>query len=250
MTFRPLIIAISLLFAIACESTPNSTTTQGREVSIAYLKSLCTGDHYRIVDDYTIRGTVVATDWLGELYNCAIMTDETGSLEFAIKSQNISEHLPIFADITIACNGLMLARIGGKVELGLPPTGEFPLDEISDDNFNRYINIVGINQEIEVATKQFSEITASDIGRLVRFDNVRILHEEPKLSWCNIIDGVPETTFRTLIDSNGDTFDMRILASCHYAKEEMPTQEISVIGVIDYSDNRYFLRIVNKAIIE
>lgn len=249
MIFR-LLIAFSLLFAVACESTTAPTPSRGGEVSIAYLKSLCTGDHYRVVSDYSVRGVVVATDWLGELHKSAIIIDKTSGLEFAIESHNINKQLPVFSEVTIFCNGLMLARIGGKIELGLPPTGDFPLDNIDDEKFGRYIRIEGINSDIVAPTKRFSEIGASDICGLVKFERVRVVLDEPKMRWCNFADGAPQTTFRTLVDSEGNSFDVRILPTCHYAGEEVPTNEISVIGVIDYSDNRYFLRIINKSIIE
>ncbi len=243
MTFRIFSI-ISLLF-IGC-SAPESTSTEPKEVSIAYLKSLCRGDHYRIVNDYTVRGVVVATDWLGEMNKSAVIVDSSGGLEFAIDSRHIYEHLPILSEIEILCNGLMLARIGGKIELGAPPTGAFPLDNIDDEMFERYIRVVGTCSDFVPQTKQFTEISAEDISSIVRFDNVRICEEEQGLSWCDIEDGKPITTYRTLIDNEGNTFAIRTLGTCHYAKEKMPTKEISVTGVIDYSDNRYFLRIVNK----
>ena len=245
-----LLTIFSMLCAVACEPSSNNAPSRSEEVSIAHLKSLCKGDHYRIVSDYTVRGIVVATDWLGELHNSAIIIDESGGLEIAIESQNISKQLPIFSEVKIACNGLMLARIGSKIELGLPPTGDFPIDNIDDEKFGRYVRIEGVNSDVVAPTKRFSEIGADDISRLVRFDNVRIVLDEPKMLWCNIVDDAPQTTFRTLVDSEGYTFDLRILSTCYYATEEVPTNEISVIGVIDYSDNRYFLRIINKSIIE
>ena len=245
MIFRILGIIYSLLLLISC-STTESATSQPKEVSIAYLKSLCQGDHYRIVNDYTVRGVVVATDWLGEMNKSAVIVDSSGGLEFAIDSRDINEHLPIYSEVEILCNGLMLARIGGKIELGAPPTGTFPLDNIGYEMFDRYIRVVGSCKDFVPVTKRFTDICADDISSIVRFDNVRICDEEHGLSWCNLENNKPVTTYRTLIDRDSNTFAVRTLGSCHYAAEKMPTKEISVVGVIDYSDNRYFLRIVNK----
>ena len=247
MILRRLIVIISALLLCAC--SPTSTPPQSGEVSIAYLKSLCKGEHFRISNNYTIRGVIAATDWLGELNKSAIIVDETGGLEFAIESYNIYDKLPIFSEVTINCNGLMLARIGSKIELGLPPTGDFPLDNIDDEMFDRYIRIIGSVTDFSAPTKQFSEISAEDIGNIVCFERVRICDEEQHLTWCDFEDGEPLTTIRTLVNREGERFEVRILATCHYAKEVMPIEEISVIGAIDYSDNRYFIRIVNKAFI-
>ena len=247
MISRLLIAIISLLLVCAC--SPTNSSPQSSEVSIAYLKSLCKGDHYRISSNYTIHGIVVATDWLGELNKSAIIVDETGGLEFAIESYNIEETLPIFSKVEISCNGMMLARIGSKIELGMPPSGDFPLDNIDDELFDRYIRIIDYNSNIDTPTKQFSEIGTQDIGNVVRFENVRFCDEELYLTWCDFEDGEALTTTRTLVNREGERFDVRILSTCHYAKEVMPIDEISVIGVIDYSDNRYFIRIINKAFI-
>ena len=70
------------------------------------------------------------------------------------------------------------------------------------------------------------------------------------MKWCDIDEnGEVITTDRTFVDSEGDTFTLRTLATCHYAEEVVPTTEIAVIGVIDYADNRHFLRVVNRWII-
>jgi hypothetical protein len=245
MILRILSIIFSLLLLIGC-STYESGTSQPKEVSIAHLKSLCRGDHYRIVNDYTVRGVVVATDWLGEMNKSAVIMDSSGSLEFAIDSRDINEHLPIYSEVEILCNGLMLARIGGKIELGAAPTGDFPLDNIDDEMFDRYIRVIGSCKDFAQTTKQFTDIGAEDISTLIRFENVRICDEEQGLTWCDLEGNKPVTTYRTLIDREGNTFAIRTLGTCHYATEKMPTKEISVVGIIDYSDNRYFLRIVNK----
>lgn len=249
MILRLLSIICSLVLLWGCSRHNGGETQQPNEVSIAYLKSLCTGDHYRIVNDYVVRGVVVATDWLGEMQNGVVMVDETGGLEITIDSRNISAHLPIYSEISILCNGLMLARVGGKIELGAPSVGDFPIDNIDDEMLGRYIRVTGVCEDYAPATKRFAEIGASDVGNLVRFDNVHICDEEQGLLWCDIVEGEAVTTYRTIVDSEGDRFAVRTLSTCHYAKERMPMKEISVVGVIDYSDNRYFLRIVNKWII-
>lgn len=252
MMFRLFIALVSAVLLSAC-STPSSDTSDEfapKEVSIAYLKSLCSGSHYRVVEDYIIRGVVVATDWLGEMNKSAVIVDESGGLEFAIDSRQIRNILPIYSKVSIYCNGLMLARIGGKIELGAPPTGEFPLDNIDDDMFNRYIRVEGVCEDFTPPTKLFTELNIGDIGRVIRFDNVRVCAEECGLAWCDTIENEAVTTFRTLVDMNNNSLAVRTLSTCHYACEAMPTKEISVVGVVDYSDNRYFLRIVNKWIIE
>ena len=242
-------IAIAIFSAVLLSACTDVAPTE-REVSIAYLKSLCSGNHYRIVDDYIIRGVVVATDWLGETNKSAVVVDESGGLEFAIDSRDISRRLPVYSRISIFCNGLMLSRIGGKIELGAPPTGDFPLGSINDEMFDRYIRIEGVEENFTAPTKLFSEISIGDIGNILRFDNLHIAEADGEVRWCDTLDGEVVTTYRTLIDKENNTLPLRTLSTCDYALERMPENEISAIGIIDYADDRYFLRIVNKMIIQ
>ena len=245
MILRLLTILFSLSLLLACHNDGEKHT---KEVSINHLKSLCVGEHHRIVEDISIRGIVVATDWLGELHKSAIIVDESDGLEFAIDIRNINEILPVNSEVTINCHGLMLARIGGNIKLGAPPTGDFPLDNIDENLFHSYIRIVGFNRQIEPTVKCIDELCAEDICTLLQIDNIRICNEEQGLTWCDMEEGEAITTVRTFVDSEGNTLAVQTLSTCHYADEVIPTNEISVVGVIDYSDNRPFLKIINRTI--
>ncbi len=246
MILRLLTILFSIVLLLACNG--NGEGKSAEVVSVSHLKSLCQGDHYRITEDISIRGIVVATDWLGEMNKSAIVIDESGGLEFAIDIRNINEYLPVNSEVAINCNGLMLARIGGNIKLGAPPTGDFPLDNIDETIFHSYIRIVELDRHIEPTVRRINDIGAEDICTLVQIDNIRICDEEQGLSWCEMEDGKAVTTLRTFVDREGYTLDIQTLSTCDYSADKIPTNEISVVGVIDYSDNRPFLKIVNGAI--
>lgn len=246
MTLRLHIATIfSLLTLISC--APNDETARSK-VSIAHLKSLCSGEHHRIVEDVSVRGVVVATDWLGELHNSIIIADESEGLEIAMEVSNLAHRLPIHTEVVVSCNGLMLARIGGKITLGAASSGEFPLANMSEEMFAKHISKVGVREDYAPTTKRFSEIGVSDIGNIYRFDNVQFDEAEGTL-WCDFEEGEAVTTYRTLTDAEGNAMPIQVLSTCDYAREKLPTKRVSVIGVIDYSDNRHFLRIVNKWVI-
>lgn len=249
MIYRLIIAVISLIALCGCEGGPIGGSSAG-EISIAHLKSLCKGDHYRISNDYTIKGVVAASDWIGELVKSVVVVDRSGGVEIAIDSRNIAERLPIQSEVEIFCNGLMLARIGGKVVLGAASTGDFPIADIDDDMLGRYIRVEGYCNGFVPLARTISEIGAADISTIVRFDGVRVCDEERGLAWCDKVDDRLVTTYRTFVDRSGAELTICTLPTCNYAAEQIPEKELSVAGVIDYSDNRYFLRIANKAIIE
>lgn len=249
MILRILAIYISLLSIASCYSIQNSPV-EGGDISIAHLKSLCRGESYRITNDYRIRGVVVANNWLGEFPQSIIVMDRSGGIEVAIEDAISDNPIKIYSEVEILCSGLMLARTGGKISLGASPTGDFPLDNIAEEMINRYIRTTGYCSDFAPSTKRISEITPSDISTLCLFRNIRLCQEERGLKWCDVVDEEVVTTYRSFVDEEGDTLTIRTLPSCVYAKEVIPTNEISVAGVVDYANNRYFLRIANKGFIE
>lgn len=255
MISRVLLMLISLFLFCGCANNSNgedngenrSEVTSGN-ITIAYLKSLCKGDHHRITNDYTLRGVIVANDWLGEFIKSIVVVDSSGGIEVAIESRNLSTILPVYSEVEIFCNGLMLARVGGKIELGEPSTGDFPIANIDEEMIGRYINIVGLHADYEPITKRFSEIGIADIGAFVSFENICICDEEYGLNWCDVVDDELVTTYRTFVDGEGNEFAIRTLPTCDYATKAIPTKTISVAGIIDYSNNRYYMRIANGLI--
>ena len=248
---RLLFVSAICLCISSCVPSPNRPEQESRRLTIEELKGLCEGSAYLISDDIYIEATVMGSDWLGELYKSAIVIDDTGGVELAIDSRNISKRLPVYSDVIINCNGLVLARMGGKIKLGVPPTGEYPVDNIVDESMDKFIHIVALNSDREVATKQFSDIGTEDIGNAVRFEGIRICDEEQGLNWCDRDEeGEQITTTRTLVDGRGERLEVRIISTCTYGKERIPLKEIAVIGTIDYADDHYFLRILNQSITE
>lgn len=245
---RVVTLLISLLL-VGCATPQSGYEGATKEVSIAYLKSLCSDSHYRIASDYRLTATVVANGWLGEFHKSVVVEDKTAGIEIAIDLHDTGDVLPIYSRVEVMCNGLMLARVGGKVELGVPSNGDFPIDNISVDRLGHHIRIVGVDENYEPVTRCFRDISVADISRAVYIKDVVVCAEELGLAWCDEVEGEVVTTDRTLVDVHGDTFVVRTLSTCDYALSEMPTKKFSVVGIVDYADDRYFLRIINHMII-
>ena len=249
MILRLLATLFNLFILLSCGG--NGDEGGSRKVSIAHLKSLCVGEHHRIAEDCFIEGVVVTGDQLGEFRNSIVVVDRSGGLEVAIDDANISARYPIYTQIRIDCNGLVLARIGGKIELGASSTGDFPIEGIGAEWLDSRIQKVGICEDFTPRVGRWSEIGEEDISTLLRFEGLRISAEEQGLKWCDTDEeGKRITTDRTFIDGEGVKLIVRTLGTARYADEAIPTNEIAVIGVVDYSDDHYYLRIANEWIIQ
>ena len=244
MILRLSLLLLSLFALCGCHNPAAEEPTF--DISIAELKALCEGSNHRITKSYRLRGTIVATDWCGELYKSIIVKDESGGIEILIDAHHIHTLLPTYSEVEVLCNGLMMARLGEKIELGAPSTSDFPLDHIAVEALSRHIHVTGPHGDYTPVTKRFDEIEAGDISNLIQFQRVRISDNELGLRWCDEVEEGFVTTFRTLVDDEGNTFAIRTLPTSSFAGQKLPENEISVIGAIDYADDRYFLTIVNE----
>lgn len=256
MTARLLIPLISLIATVACDASSsleypgNGNGGNPKEVSVAYLKSLCRSGVYDITEDLTISGTVMANDWLGEYYKSIVVLDDTGGIEIDIDLLSLYRTIPIYSRVTVFCNGMTLARIGGKTVLGAHPTGDFPVDGIDGDLISRYVRIdSGSGDDRKPAIRRFSDISATDIGAFVCFMDIEADLDCTNGKWCDTADGKYVTSTRYITSGDG-RFGIRTLGTCRYADETIPVGRFSVAGIIDYSGGEYYLRIVNHGIME
>ena len=255
MTARLLIPLISLIASFACDASSSLEYPENRygdntkTVSVAYLKSLCRSGVYDITEDFTISGTVIANDWLGEYYKSIVVLDDTGGIEIDIDLISIFRTIPVYSRVTVFCNGMTLGRVGGKTVLGSHPAGDFPVDGIDGSLISRYVRIDSESgDDRKPANRKFAEISIADIGALVCFTDIAADLDETNGKWCDIIDGKPVTTIRRITDNDGSKFGIRTLSTCRYADEAIPIGKFSVSGIIDYSGGEYYMRIVNHGI--
>ena len=233
----------------SCNPAPISFAPQSGEVSIAYMKSLCKNRMVEIHSDITISGVVVANDWIGEYYKSFVVMDETGGIQVALDMYDIYRHIPITSQVTIYCNGMTLGRVGGKIELGMSPTSDFIVDNIPADMLDRYIRVDGTTLEVEAVRRSvIGELSPRDITTIVQFDNIHI-SDKGCGTWCEMVDGVWVDTVRVIEDSVGGTLSVRIRGGCDYAGSYIPEGSFSIKGIVDYSADEYFLRIINRGVI-
>lgn len=248
ISFRTAIL-ISALWLLGCSPEPPAYGEYESGVSIAYLKSLCRGSSFDITDDITICGSVVANDRLGEFYKSIVIVDDSGGIEVAIDKQDIYLNLPLHSRITIFCSGLSLGRLGGKIELGAHPTGNYPVDGISADQFSHYFKTEAGGENTSPVERTIGSLTVADISSFVVFRNLH-LAGEPHDAWCATENGEWIDTTHTLEDASGATLSLRVNAECSYAGMPTPKGKFDIAGIVDYADGAYFLRISNYSVSE
>ena len=248
------IFSFSLLLCLllgACNEATSIDLEKEEEVSglcsIAYLKAQASNGERVIDESLVIQGIVTSTDRLGEFNRQLIIEDESGAILINIELAELYRRYPIGSQLEIYCCGLRLRNYGGRIELG----GETDLYQrygLREEELDRYIRtLTPAASAPQPRAMTFETITAQEVACYVRFDNVQFTESG---IWCDE-DSTASDAYaseHTITDPAGNRFTVRTLATCHYAKEPLPSGKGSLYGIIDYFNGRYSLRVVNYGV--
>ena len=220
------------------------------KVDISYIWSLVRYDTKRIVNNISIRGTIVANDKLGELNKSIVLVDNSGGIEIAIDCDSINTQLPLFSDVEVVLSGLYVGRAGSKCLIGKEPTGGFVVDRIKRQDVNLYIRVVEQPHDIEAKHLCIGTIDEHYLLNYIAIDNVRFIDEEQGLQWCerDSITNRTETTIRHLTDGL-DTLRVVVDKECRYSSTPLPIGDIDCYGILDYYKQDIALRIIDHQVL-
>ena len=256
IVWRLIVALCSLCVAVGCTSgtkpefsdIPDGNPESGL-VSIAYLKSLCDGISSNINSDISIKGTVVANDLYGEFYKTIVLVDASGGVEISIDKERLCVDFPLYANVSVTCNGLAVGRVGGKVVLGAQPTGEFTTDRIAERDISKYIQCLADDTtSITPRRVAIDALAVEHISDCVLFEGVRFADDEVGLPWCELVDGVLSEVDRHVVDATGNRLIVRVSPYSSYATEKIPSGVGALCGIVEYSGNAFALRITNHEI--
>lgn len=240
------------MLSCACDRSSTLAYDQvpGRTVSIAYLKSLCDGPQFAVVQQIAISGRVTGNNRYGEFPDEIVLEDASGGIRISADYPALTNPYPLGCKLTVYCNGLTLYDYGGKIEIGKPtdeadywasgPDRRIPAEELA-----RYLRIID-DEACRPAAQRIdpNALTPSLIDTYIRIDEVRFA--EPG-TWCDRDPqtGRPVTTERRLTDEAGNPLPLsvRTSGSAIYADEPLPSGCGSLCGILDYFGGAYTLRI-------
>ena len=248
LTYISLVVATLLL---SCNGENGQYPTHGK-VSIAYLQSIATERSIPITQDVYIEGRVVANDKLCEIEQGAVIADESGGIELKIENNNIDEIIPLFSHVRLRCSGLNIGREGARLVIGAKPTGEYVVDRLRSEELFNYISFLSDDITAPTtATIAIPEIDSRSVLRYVRFDDMELCAEEQGTKWCDV-DAEDNSKYATTVRHfvrDRDTLRVVTSGECYYASELIPTTRLTLVGIIDWYDNDFALRITSHQVL-
>ena len=244
-------LLVVMLF-VACRPTAEDEYRYvGREVSIAYLKSLCISMAEPITLDLSIAGRVVANDKMGELNRAIAIMDDTAGIELKVECDDIDLIIPLYSEVVVRCSGLWLGREGEKIVLGAKPSSHYVVDRVAESELGNILLEVNLPSSTPQSRRRtVAEIEPGDMSCLVRIEKLRFADAASGAQWCDrdSLTGRYITTLRYAEDDTG-VIGVVVDKECDYRMETLPEGEVTLFAVVDRYASERVLRITNHSII-
>lgn len=205
----------------------------------------------RIEQDRYVEGWVVANDKYGDIGYAIVVNDDTGGVEVAIDSRNVDDVVELYSYIRLHCSGLYIGREGARFVIGKQPTDRYVVDRIPESEILNHVEVVPSTAIPPAASvMRICDIDASDVMSYARIDSIRVVDEQRGMTWCDSDTTLDERYSLRHFTDGRDTLPIIMSHDCDYATEHIPIKPCTVIGVIDWYEQRCVLRIVAHQIVE
>ena len=222
------------------------------DVSVAYLRSLADDRSQCIKRDLWIEGHVVLNDKLDECYKSIVVEDSTAGIEIKVDVEDVDYRIPLFSEVRVRCSGLYIGREGERVVLGVAPTDVYVVDRIPEEELQNYIKPKSLDG---VMPPQYQHATVGEVNeglmqRYVRIEGLRLIGSERGATWGDSGNDISKYDMSLRHFTDGcDTLVVATLNKCHYAKEVIPSDIVTLIGVVDSFDHQHVLRLSDRQIL-
>ncbi len=207
---------------------------RGTQVTIAQLKGYARDQV--ISEDIYVQGRVTSSDEAGNFARKLVFQDPSGAITLNIDMGSSNEVYPVGRKISVQCKGLMLADVGGVLQLGSSVSGEGIRKEVQPmDNRTTRSSVfnIGPGDNIPEATMELGMINPSTRAwedQLVTINNV--FFQTTLLPFANA--GGSSEQLRTLYNSSGQSILLCTRDASTMAAMMLPVGKGSVRGIVSY----------------
>lgn len=236
---------LGLVFNACIKEDFDQPPTEGADpglvanTTIKQLKNLhVLGQLETITEDLIVKGTVIADDASGNLYQSFIIQDSTAGIVVKIETSDSYTLYPVGREVYIKCKGLVLGDYNNLIQLGGFITSENELGNIVkvSDHLIR-----GKKGELPAAKlRRIAELTADDISTLVTVTDVQFLAEDTTKSYADAVNRIDVN--RDVEDCSGVTLIVRTSGFAIFAGNSLADGNGNLTGVLGvFRDDLQFL---------
>jgi hypothetical protein len=213
-----------------------------QQVKALYDDQLAISDYTRrhpveIGNDWALNGIITASDKQdGNFYKEAYIEDATGGLRMVFES---TSGLYIGDSVIVNLKGLYLGDYGDFWQLGGVPYYQASGDiRVGGMNMDKYCLKTSINNPTYPVTLTISQAkSTTNLGKLVRLNDVQFTDEMTGLTWADAVGLVTEN--RDLEDCNGKTIIVRTSGYASAAGDMLPSGKGTITGIVTIFNGTY-----------
>lgn len=204
---------------------------------ISFLSDNYFGKGYIVNENLTICGRVIANDVTGNWYRSFIVDDGTGAIEVRAGYRELHSHYPIGRQVKINVHGLAVGSYEGVLQLGrkINDYSTWRVEEFGTPTIlDKYVYRDRLVDPVEPAERLLTELSESDLGRLVRVSDLRLVGTGEPVTWAVAAKGgaLPETGVRDFFDNYGNRISVTTSGYASFANAYVPEERINLTGIL------------------
>ena len=194
-----------------------------------------TGDWAGVDSNIVIKGTVVSSDKLGNFYKDLYIQDSTGGLDLRLDEYDLFTKYPVGQLIYIKCQELYLGTYNDVYQLGSED------GRIASSKVDIFIHKSDGGKPIIPKVKKINEVGVSDLGTLIKFENVQFADAELNKTYSDVVSSTTQN--RNVQDCSSNTILLRTSGYADFGGDTIPSGQGSIVGVLGKFGTDYQLYI-------
>lgn len=177
------------------------------------------GQTVNVDSDVTVKGTVISSDELGNIFRTIYIQDETGGLAIRTETRDNYENYPYGSEVILSLNGLSLEIFDGGLK---------QVQGVTEGNISNKLIKTGIVSAFTPIVKTLDNITPADVPALIRIENVQF--ENPNQTFAEPGGGGGQN--RMLLDCDDNSIILRNSDFASNAGNPVPMGKGSIVAVL------------------
>ncbi len=235
-TIRSLMLLCSVLL-IACKHFDEPAI----EVPVPQSPNMAIADLHEQVDDrrvvisepIVIGGYVTTSDEASNFYRTLCIEDASGGVEIMAGIYDLHNIYPEGSYLTISLAGCAVGEHYGILQVGTEAASysNYPTDYFASRILlDKHVRCYDLRQNIAPKPVRIEELSSTLCGRLVNISALTLTALTPSNvsgTWSG---------YNIFADGDGNTVAVYTSAYASYADTKVPTQEVSLTGILQYGD--------------